>query len=120
MGVVYFLDGAPQGSGGQFFQLIMSRIDMDDPMEPMMRQFNFTERDMIDGRYFDEQRRTFRWAHGREHLSLRLPSAGFEDYNVHDLLPFTEIIVIDLTDEAKVAELIGDFSPQAAIHETDN
>jgi len=94
----------------KIFELQINRQSMDFPLEYIMSRFHFTEEDLIYGRYFHEQSSTFYWAHNHSLASLRIPRDSFADKSVYDLLQFTEIIIIDLADEAKVAEIIKDFA----------
>jgi len=103
-------------SSGRYFTFGMTRWDSETPMVGIMQQFSFTERDLVEGVFLYERSgsSTLYWAVGRELLSLRIPRMGYEDYNIHDLLQFTETTIIDLTDKAKVAELLIELS-QASI-----
>jgi len=78
------------------------------PLSGIMRQFNFTEEDIIYGGYF-HRNRTFYWSHGSNRLSLSLPHIAYAAFDIYDLLPFTEITAIDLADEVLISELIGEY-----------
>jgi len=92
------------------------------PMQGMMNQFGFTEGDLIDGKYFFlEAGNELHWAHGSNRMSLRLPRASgisafdenitsFDSDSVHDALPHTVVMEINLMDDAMITSLIEDIS----------
>jgi len=97
------------------FQLRITRWDMNDPMEGIMRQFGFGEEDMVDGVFFRERTNSLHLAHGNERITLRLPESMRPNPNtrgitdIHHLIPLTQTTTINLLDEALVTELIGDM-----------
>jgi uncharacterized repeat protein (TIGR02543 family) len=116
----------------QYFNLIIFRWTYEDleswglqsSMHGIMQQFDFTEEDLIDGRFLRERTETLLWAQGSELISLTLPRPpletrdtaplgagiiGFTGNTIHDILPFTQTTTIDLLDEALVTALIGEL-----------
>jgi uncharacterized repeat protein (TIGR02543 family) len=114
-------------TGSDYFWFQFTRWTYEDleaggaltPLDGIMRQAQFTDEDLIDGRFFYGRTNEFIWAEGSNRLTLRIPSLahdmsaldggiiGFEANSVYDLLPLTETIAIDLTDDALVNSLIG-------------
>jgi len=120
----------------QYFQFVVTRTTYEDlvswghnsPLDGIMRQFEFTEEDLINGKYyFRERTRTLYWSQGSNRYGLTMPKVahGNDDvtglsadelglaaeFSVNDMLKFTETITIDLQDEINIAAWsAGDFS----------
>ena len=75
------------------------------PLDGIMRQFGFTEDDLIDGKFFRERTNTLTvfWAYGSNRLSLSVP----RNVPNTDIAGFTEVTAVNLLDEDAIAALIG-------------
>ncbi|MCL2576765.1 MAG: hypothetical protein FWE27_01765 [Defluviitaleaceae bacterium] len=120
----------------QYFELMVTRWTYEDleswgdnsPLNGIMGQFGFTEKDFIDGKYlFYESTRNLYWAQGSNRFRLTLPILAHEnndssgltaeelgpgtEINVRDMLKFTETVAVDLQNENNIAAWsAGDFS----------
>jgi len=110
----------------------------DSPMDGIMRQFGFTEEDLVKGVYYlREHSRTLYWSQGSNLFSLRMPMVahGSDDvtglsveelglateFSVNDMLKFTETVTIDLQNERNIAAWsAGDFSMVEELLEPEN
>ena len=106
----------------QYFQFSIFRLELDSPMEGILRQENATEADLMHGKYLFVEPNCFLWAEGRNLLCLYTPiplenfgrlgldSSAYgasmyttqsgitptDPYIVGELVQFTEVGVIDL------------------------
>ncbi|MCL2408766.1 MAG: hypothetical protein FWC96_04030 [Oscillospiraceae bacterium] len=95
----------------QDFQFSFTRkLNLENPMAGIMEQFGVTEADLIDGKYLFLEPNLFLWGSNREILSLytpRPPAVGLSDNGEEDLVQFTEMFVLDLTDEEAIWAILA-------------
>jgi hypothetical protein len=111
----------------QYFLLSVIRWTYEDleswghntPLDGIMRQYRFTEEDLIDGKYFFREgtvSKSIHWTEGniRFYLDIVYFSTArkyFSDFSVYDIIGLTETAAIDLRDEENLAAWsAGDFS----------
>lgn len=90
--------------------------NVENPMVYIMEQFGATEEDLIDGKYLFDGRNWFIWASGTELLNLRAPMPQVTDITNAgplDLVHFTEVYVLDMTDEDAIRAFLGGTTKQA-------
>jgi len=98
----------------RFYQFLFTPMNSDSPLDGTFRQTGMTEDDLIDGRYLYYRNR-LSWAEGTDLLSLhfpRSPIVGFADgieTNPADLVPYAQVVAIDLFNDAVVDALLDEL-----------
>ena len=86
-----------------------------NPLSGIMGQHGITETDLLDGKYYFDGRNLFIWASGTELLTLYTPispAVGIADNGGEDMVQFTEVYVLDLTDEDAINAILEDLPSQ--------
>jgi hypothetical protein len=87
---------------------------LENPMAGVMEQHGVTEANLIDGKYLFRAPNRFRWAMDNELFGLHTPSphiVGFSDAP-EDMVQFTEVYVLDLTDEDAIKAILVNLPSQ--------
>ncbi|MCL2420401.1 MAG: hypothetical protein FWD03_00955 [Defluviitaleaceae bacterium] len=108
------------------FLFAITRWDIDNPMDGILRQNGATEEDLVDGRYLFVGSNMIIWSSDREVMYLYTPMSlghnfqrediaeitadGVRNADVSEQLQFVEIGVVDLTDTRAVEALIEEVA----------
>ena len=110
------------------FLFSFTRWDWGDetPFDRMLEHLRVSEIDLIDEKYYFDERNRFVWASDNERMSLYIPmpttsprgehsipdgAGGFMAFSLNEPPIFTQIRVVDLTDEEEVEALIQEQIP---------
>ena len=86
------------------FQFSFTRWSIESPLDSIMEQSGIGEEDLIDGMYRFNGNNLIEWASGSERIILYTPlDMGSDPEN---LVRFAEMIIVDLSDESEVAQLL--------------
>jgi len=93
-----------------FLLSVTRRLNLENPMAGVLEQSRITEADLIDGKYYFDGWNLFIWGSNGEILMLYTPVTpvvGLMDTVGEDIVRFTEMYTLDLTDEDAIRAILS-------------